>query len=196
MRQITAMAIVAAVVTLSLASIPSAYAGGGCHNGVFSDETNTHVELSKNCFEPTVVRVQPGDTVTWNNSDPVAHTVTGAGNLWADDKKIAGGESLSYAFAEEGVFPYFCYLHPSMVGAVVVGDGSGGVAAAGSGVKAISAVAPAAAGDAPQPEAETTEETDGSDMTVPLVIAVGVLAAITGIGMAFIMRRWVGDRLS
>jgi len=191
MHRITAITIVALLAAFTLTGGGPASAGGGCHSDVFSDEVNTQVELSKNCFEPTVVRVAEGDTVTWTNSDPDPHTVTGAVRTWGSDDKVNAGASVSYQFDESGVFPYFCYLHPSMVGAVVVGDGSAVSAGplADGGVKAVSADAPG--GEAAADEAGRVAEDDaGSGVrTAPIVIGVGVLAAIGGFGGALVVRR-------
>src|SRR5438445_10411391 len=94
MRRIVATILALAVSVLALAGGAPAEAGGGCHNGVFSDRTGAQVELSKNCFEPTVVRIQQGQQVTWTNSDPDAHAVTGAAKSWGMTVRVgeAGDE--------------------------------------------------------------------------------------------------------
>jgi hypothetical protein len=38
-----------------------------------------------------------------------------------DSKSIAGGEKFSYTFENQGVFDYFCTLHPWMIGTISVG---------------------------------------------------------------------------
>jgi plastocyanin len=192
MRRIAMIAITAAIAGLALASGGhGAHAGGGCHSDVLSDEANTQVELTKNCFAPIVARVQPGDTVTFTNGDPDAHTVTGVANSWGTYDELGQSDTVSYQFDEAGVFPYFCVLHPSMAGAVVVGDSVPAAAsrtAADDGVKAVSAQV--SGGEADEAEAQAiTEAGDGSGMTVPLVIGVGVLAAGAGFGGALVLRR-------
>jgi len=158
----------------------SVEAGGGCHNDRFSDESGTQVELSKNCFEPTVVRVQPGDQITWNNSDPDEHTVTGASMSFGNYDPIAGGGSVSYVFEQSGVFPYFCVLHPSMVGAVVVGDGSAAsVSDAGSGAKAVSAEV---AGVESVAQGTAATEPDSGDATATWFVVGGALVAVATVG--------------
>jgi len=186
-----AMALALGVSALTLAGGTPAQAGGGCHSNVFSDEAKTTVELSKSCFSPTVVRVQAGDQVTWTNSDPTAHTVTGVANSWGTDEQIAEGQSVSYKFDKSGVFPYFCYLHPSMAGAVVVGDGravSSGTSA-GDGVRAVSALAlrdraSSSAGSA----SASTHSVAGDGVAIPLVIGIGALAAMGGFVAATVLR--------
>ena len=189
MRRITAITIAALAAALAVSGGGPASAGGGCHSDLFSDEANTQVELTKNCFTPTVTRVKPGDTVTFTNSDPDPHAVTGAARTWGSDDKVNAGASVSYQFDATGVFPYFCYFHPSMVGAVVVGDGSAASAGppADGGVKAVSAEAPGStAGEEP---AAVLEEGGGGVRTVPIVIGVGLLAAIGGFAGALVVRR-------
>lgn len=109
-----------AALLLPLALLPAApaAAGGGC--GTFTDGAGPAVDAKHNCFAPTVARVEPGETVTWRNTDGMPHNiVTTAG--FGGDLPVKG--SFSHRFTEPGVYPYVCTLHPGMVGAVVVGDG-------------------------------------------------------------------------
>jgi len=121
------MAIPAAALALGA---PAANAGGGCH----SDATvaaGVRVTLSELCFGPTVLYVKPGDTVTWTNKDSTAHTVTGLAISWGSGEGLLEGKSVSYRFAQQGIYPYSCIIHPGMVGAVVVGDAGSPSAALG-----------------------------------------------------------------
>ena len=106
-----------------------ASAGGGCHSAPTAVRGDT-VEVADLCFVSTVLYVKPGTEVTWTNRDPIAHDVVGVGDTWGDPgRTLFRGDHLSYRFDEEGVFPYACWIHPGMVGAIVVGDGVGSVAA-------------------------------------------------------------------
>src|SRR5207245_11238625 len=98
-------------------------------------EACTAVALIGFCMWRTVIRVGVGESVTWTNRDDVAmHTVTGAGGSWGTWDPFSQGQSVTYRFDTAGVFPYFCALHPGMVGAVVVGNG--GVAKTADGAAA------------------------------------------------------------
>jgi plastocyanin len=189
MRRILAITIAILSSSLIFSASEPASAGGGCHSDTLTDGATTQVELSKRCFEPTVVRLQPGDSVTWTNKDPDVHAVSGAANSWGNFNDITAGQSVTYQFDESGVFPYFCYLHPSMVGAVVVGDGSAVSAdAAADSVKAVSAQAPG--GLTSDEPTEVVEEDSGNGVrTVPIVIAIGLLAAVGGFAGALLLRR-------
>ena len=130
------------VVLASLATTASA--GGGCHEP-FTDGRTTTVQLKMNCFNPTIARVDAGDTVTFKNVDGTFHAVGGIGDTFGGHAELRGGESLSYDFNEEGVFPYVCIIHAGMGGAIVVGDGEGELSV--SGMPDISAGYQAPAGD-------------------------------------------------
>jgi plastocyanin len=121
----TLIAIAAVMVAgLAAAGADGVSAGGGCHSEELTDARTTEVDLANNCFEPNVVRIDAGEAIAWTNRDEVPHTVTGAAGSFGGYDELAPGEAVSVTFADSGVFPYFCVIHPSMVGAVVVGDGT------------------------------------------------------------------------
>lgn len=77
-------------------------------------------------YSPSVVDIRAGDTVTWKNEDASVHTVsTGTPGLGVDGRMDSGiikpGESFSHAFGKEGVYGYYCIIHPWMTGTVNVG---------------------------------------------------------------------------
>ncbi|MBI4334412.1 MAG: cupredoxin domain-containing protein [Chloroflexi bacterium] len=79
----------------------------------------TEVEISSFVFKPASVTVAAGTTITWNNADPVAHTVTATDHSF-DSGSIKNGQSYSRTFAQPGTFDYFCEPHPNMKGVVIV----------------------------------------------------------------------------
>jgi plastocyanin len=90
--------------------------------------------FTDDAYNPNPVEVNVGDTVTWINDDFTTHTATsgdsGSGSTGIfggseDSPEIIGpeGDTQSYTFDEAGEFPYYCTLHPSMVGTVVVTEG-------------------------------------------------------------------------
>jgi len=112
--------------------------GAGCHSQVISDERGTTVTVVGFCFEPTVLRVEVGEPVTWTNEDLASHTVSGVNGVWGSYDQFGQGASVTERFDLAGVYPYWCALHPSMLGTVVVEDSAGATAAApgsdGSGI--------------------------------------------------------------
>jgi plastocyanin len=75
--------------------------------------------LTTTAFSPDVADVQVGTTVTWTNSDSVAHTSTSDQNGW-NSGTVAPGGRFSFTFQNAGTFSYHCAIHPGMIGTVVV----------------------------------------------------------------------------
>ena len=123
-------ALLALMAVLMTMSAPSASAGGGCRGVDFQDRQTTEVRMGNNCYFPQVARVDAGQSLTFLNEDPAEHTVTGLIASFGSYGKIAGGDSVAYTFSRPGVYPYFCFLHNGMTGAIIVGDGRPGDAEA------------------------------------------------------------------
>jgi plastocyanin len=84
-------------------------------------------EMGDQAYDPNPVKVKAGNTVTWTNDDSQIHTVTsGTGsddpNMGKDfdSSMLSQNQTFSHKFTTTGEFPYFCQLHPTMVGKVVV----------------------------------------------------------------------------
>ena len=84
-------------------------------------------EETDECYIPATVTIDVGGEVTWSNDDTAAHTVTSGtaaegpdGNF--DSSLFMAGNTFSVKFDdyEPGEYPYFCMVHPWMVGTVVV----------------------------------------------------------------------------
>ena len=75
--------------------------------------------LTNTAFAPDAVDVTAGATVTWTNSDGVAHTSTSDAGVW-DSGVVPPGGQFSVAFPTAGTYHYHCLIHPGMIGTVVV----------------------------------------------------------------------------
>jgi plastocyanin len=93
----------------------------GCGGTGESSEpvATTEVQMAKSYrFDPKVIEIKAGDTVTWTNEDNFTHTVEVEGQ---DDHKVEQGESVSIAFDTPGNYHYVCTLHSKdMDGEVIV----------------------------------------------------------------------------
>jgi predicted secreted protein with PEFG-CTERM motif len=82
-------------------------------------------ETTNECFIPYEVTVDVGGVVTWSNDDSAAHTVTagsaadGPSGVF-DSSLFMAGTTFAHTFEAEGDFPYFCMVHPWMMGLVTV----------------------------------------------------------------------------
>src|SRR5215218_4693808 len=82
--------------------------------------------LTTDAFSPNPIQVSVGTTVTWTNNDAEPHTVNAGENATPSglfDSYIPPTRTFEYTFTEAGEYPYFCLLHPNMVGTVEVVSG-------------------------------------------------------------------------
>ncbi len=149
-----------------------AQAGGGCHAGV-TEGTGDTIGLVGACFTPTILRVDPGATVTFVNKDPFVHNVTANG--WGHFDNLDPGDSFTASFDAPGTYPFACTIHPGMSGAIVVGDGIAAVANNGvtTGTMADQARAQIAGGSTP------TAGSDGRMVAGALGLAGGLALGVS-----------------
>jgi plastocyanin len=155
--------------------VAPARAGGFCMGDVpFTDARTTTVEMKRNCFGPTVARIDAGDTVAFVNADGEVHSVGGANGTFGNaHAEILPGDEVSFTFDREGVFPYVCIFHPGMSGAVVVGGGTGKVSSAAG-------ITSGSAKDQSQPNrAEPISDSSGDGIPAGMVAAAAALVVVS-----------------
>ena len=81
------------------------------------------VTISRSRFSETEIRVAPGTTVTFVNTDAFAHTVTSRDGspVEFDSGELGLDETFEFTFDEPGEYAYFCQIHPTMRAVVIVG---------------------------------------------------------------------------
>ena len=122
----------------------------GANNTSSSNSTAAEVKVSivpnaatlaEKAFSPNPLNVTVGTKVVWTNDDTTLHTVTsGTGsndtNMGKEfDSGLSGsnvlkakGDTFSHTFDKAGNYTYFCQVHPTMIGSVVVTSAAAGVA--------------------------------------------------------------------
>jgi len=89
-------------------------------NSVDTAAAGKNVAISGMQFQPATIRVKAGEEVTWTNNASMPHTVTSRGyGLLASDR-LNRGSTFSHTFEQPGTYSYYCALHPSMAGSVIV----------------------------------------------------------------------------
>jgi plastocyanin len=77
------------------------------------------IKIDNFSFEPQMVTVPVGATVTWINRDDIPHTSVSADGLFKS-KVMDTDEKFSHTFTKAGTYPYYCTIHPKMTGQIVV----------------------------------------------------------------------------
>ena len=71
-------------------------------------------------FHPEVLEVRRGDTVVWINRDMVPHTATSSLRPGWNTGPLPQGKVGQYVATHRGEDAYFCELHPTMLGRLIV----------------------------------------------------------------------------
>src|SRR5687768_8452678 len=121
------LAAVLAAVLAPISTLTPAFAAT-----VTADVTTASSSKTDNAYAPNPINANVGDTVTWTNKDSTPHTVTSGTGGQPDGKfdsspgfnpLMAPQQTFSHTFEEAGEFPYYCGLHPNMVGTVIIASG-------------------------------------------------------------------------
>jgi plastocyanin len=79
----------------------------------------TVIVIKDFAFSPSTITVEPGTTVTWMNEDESPHTISDNGKAFRS-AALDTNDRFSYTFMQPGEFTYYCTMHPTMVGKIVV----------------------------------------------------------------------------
>jgi plastocyanin len=76
-------------------------------------------------FTPPNIIISAGTTVTWTNLSTLPHTVVTRPGFtvpqsFASSVLAAGSGTFTFTFTKPGEYPYYCSIHPVMVGWITV----------------------------------------------------------------------------
>jgi plastocyanin len=106
--------------TIALATVLAIVACDNAGGEMSAEEAvaTTEVSVVDNEFEPRVIEVSAGDTVTWTWSGSAPHDVDGEGFK----SEIQNTGTFQHTFETAGEYQYVCNIHSGMTGLVVVTD--------------------------------------------------------------------------
>lgn len=93
--------------------------GTGQPPAVYENNTGrpAAVVIKSFSFQPEVLDVKVGDSVTWINEDSAAHDVV---SEFFKSPLMKTGEWFTFTFDKAGSYDYACGIHPSMKGKIIV----------------------------------------------------------------------------
>ena len=102
--------------------ITAAFVMGSCYKSKSSYNSNTttsKISITSSGYSPASLTITNGSTVTWTNSDNMAHTVTNTeGSINSGD--IAPGSSYTKTFTTAGTYTYHDANNTNMTGVLIV----------------------------------------------------------------------------
>jgi len=112
MRTRLALSIVT-VALLAIACGSSTSPANSCGSSGATANVNT---ASSNIFSPATTTINHGQSVCWQNSSSVTHTVTDDGGAF--DVNLPVGQIYVHTYPTAGTYTYHCKIHPGMTGTV------------------------------------------------------------------------------
>jgi len=100
---------------LGLACGSSTSPANSCGSSGATANVNTS---SSNQFSPNSTTITHGQSVCWQNSSAVAHTVTDDGGAF--DTALPVGQIFVHTYPTAGTFTYHCKIHAGMTGSIHV----------------------------------------------------------------------------
>ena len=79
-----------------------------------------HVGIDNFSFAPNPLVVNRGTPVTWINKDDVPHVIVSVPQTFPGSKVLDTDQKYSYKFEKPGTYDYYCSIHPTMTGRIVV----------------------------------------------------------------------------
>jgi plastocyanin len=111
---LTALATTMAIALWTFHQQPSSYSAQ-------IPEQQATVTIQSFQFQPAEVTIKTGGTVTFVNKDSAPHTATPIGDTkFSDIGRLTKNQSKTVTFNRLGTYNYFCVIHPSMKGKVIV----------------------------------------------------------------------------
>jgi 3',5'-cyclic-AMP phosphodiesterase len=78
------------------------------------------VSIANFAFTPKIIEIASGDRVTWRNDDDVPHRIQSTTSAFAPSAVLDTKGAYEVRMPTAGRFEYFCSLHPTMTGSIVV----------------------------------------------------------------------------
>jgi plastocyanin len=113
------MVVFACAALLTVGLLAAARAGTGSASSGEPKGQAVSVTIAGVAFKQSPITVTAGTVVTWVNRDDMPHTVREARKTFASPV-LDTGDQFSHRFTEPGTYEYYCSIHPTMTGTVVV----------------------------------------------------------------------------
>ena len=130
-KTVSSLFVLFAIVSIGMTAAPSAFAEHSMNATVENAQGSSTpgCEDTNECFIPSTVTIGVGGMVTFSNTDAAAHTSTagtpadGPSGAW-DSSLVMMNSAYTTPALDAGEYPYFCMVHPWMVGLVIVEEES------------------------------------------------------------------------
>jgi len=80
---------------------------------------DAEVKIANFTFDPLILTVKAGTTMTWVNGDDIPHVVSEKNGAFRSSA-LDTSDAFTQTFPTAGTIEYFCAIHPLMTGKIIV----------------------------------------------------------------------------
>jgi plastocyanin len=80
---------------------------------------DAEVKIANFTFDPLILTVKAGTTMTWVNGDDIPHVVSEKNGAFRSSA-LDTSDAFTQTFPTAGTIEYFCAIHPHMTGKIIV----------------------------------------------------------------------------
>jgi plastocyanin len=83
---------------------------------------SNQIAIKNFAFSPASLTIKSGTPVTWTNQDGAPHQIASdpGAPVAFKSESLANGASYQFTFTKPGTYSYYCTIHPSMKGTIIV----------------------------------------------------------------------------
>src|SRR5436305_15131401 len=108
------------LITLMVLNFCVAAWGDDAATVVTTGTTKNKIEIKDFMFNPPILTVKSGETITWINRDDEPHTVVSVGKTFQKSSALDTDQEFTITVYAPGTYEYFCSVHHKMTGKIVV----------------------------------------------------------------------------
>ena len=106
------------VVILLMGANCNLYKTSKTNDNTISQEPNS-ISIFNLQFSPASLSVDKGTTVTWTNNETTNHIIK-ADDGFFESGNLSKGKTFQKKFDTAGTYSYYCSIHPTMTGKIIV----------------------------------------------------------------------------
>lgn len=82
-------------------------------------QMGNEINIKNFTFSPAILNAQIGTKIIWKQDDQATHKIISGEGLFSSDN-LKPGEEFSFVFTKKGEYNYYCEIHPSMTGKIII----------------------------------------------------------------------------
>jgi len=85
-----------------------------------TNTANLTIEINNSIYNPSILTIKKGQTVTWINKDKTTHTITSDSGTELSSRILMENQTYEHKFQFDGTYEYHCEINKSMKAKVIV----------------------------------------------------------------------------